>query len=386
MNLHRVLALTKKDLKKTIRQPAVLFLLLLFPLMITVVFSFAFGGIGGDNTTTFDVGLLNLDENEEYSKWSSNLIDNLSDLEVMNLYDYEDNETGQIDLQQGNIDAFIVIPRGFGASIESYWESPLNSSQWIYSIVGLYVDSGSLMATSAVPPLVNEAILKTIFGEQAITLQLPVEIGSPALIESSTLTQWDFMAPGIFAFSGIFLIMMVSETMVGERAEGLLKRLRTTPMKSSEFMVSQVLSNMVIATLQSLIVFTTAFAIGYRPATGPEGIIFAFSITTMFSLCSVGFGLIAATLSKNAEAATGISFIFIMPQMFLGTFMPLGGAAEVAGQAMPSNYVTHALTTLFLRGASITTTTIWVDFIIIAVMGILLVVAGIFLFEKYGSR
>jgi ABC-2 type transport system permease protein len=354
--------------------------------MITVVFSFAFGGMGGDNTTTFDVGLLNLDEDTENSEWSSNLVDNLTDLEVMNLCDYEDNETGQSDLQQGNIDAFIVIPRGFGASCQSYLDSPFNSSDWTNSTIGLYVDSGSLMATSAVPPLVQEAILKTIFGNQATTLQLPVEIGSPGLVESSKLTQWDMMAPGIFAFSAIFMIMMVSETMVGERAEGLLKRLRTTPMKSSEFMVSQVLSNMVIAILQASIVFTTAFAIGYRPATGPEGIVFAFSITTMFSLCSVGFGLIAATLSRNAETATGISFVFIMPQMFFGTFMPLGGVAEVAGQVLPSNYLTHALTTLFLRGASITTTVIWIDFIIVAIMGLLLVVTGIFLFEKYGTK
>jgi ABC-2 type transport system permease protein len=302
------------------------------------------------------------------------------------LYDYTDNETGQIDLQQGNIDAFIVIPIGFGDSCQSYWQSPFNSSAWTNSTVELYVDSGSLMATSAIPPLVQEAVLKTMFGKQATTLQLPVAIGSPALVESSTLTQWDFMAPGIFAFSSIFLIMIVSQTMTGERDEGLLKRLRTTPMKSSEFMVSQVLSNMAIASLQALIVFTTAFAIGYRPATGPEGILFAFLITTMFSLCCVGFGLIAATLSKTAETATGISFIFIMPQMFLGTFMPLGGAAELAGQVMPSNYVTHALTTLFLRGAPITSTIIWFDFLLITIIGILLVAVGIVLFERYGTR
>jgi ABC-2 type transport system permease protein len=242
------------------------------------------------------------------------------------------------------------------------------------------------MATSAIPPLVQEAVLKTMFGKQATTLQLPVDIGSPALVESSTLTQWDWMAPGIFAFSSIFLIMMVAQTLTVERDEGLLKRLRTTPMKSSEFMMSQVLSNMVIATLQALLVFTTAFASGYRPTTGLDGLLFAFAIITAFSLCCVGFGLIAATLSKTAEAATGISFIFIMPQMFLGTFMPLGGAAEVAGQAMPSNYVTHALTTLFLRGAPITSTAIWFDFILIAVLGIFLVIVGIVLFEKYGTR
>ena len=61
MNLRRILALTKKDLKKTTREPAVLFLLLVFPIVLTFVFGLAFGGIGGGGTTSFDVGVLNLD-------------------------------------------------------------------------------------------------------------------------------------------------------------------------------------------------------------------------------------------------------------------------------------------------------------------------------------
>jgi len=103
-------------------------------------------------------------------------------------------------------------------------------------------------------------------------------------------------------------------------------------------------------------------------------------------MVSVGFGLIAATISKSADIATGVSFIFIMPQMFFGTFMPLGGATEMIGKFMPSKYITDALTTLFLRGAPITTPVIWINLAIVSVVGFLLVAVGIILFERYGSR
>ncbi|MHA1137554.1 MAG: ABC transporter permease [Candidatus Thorarchaeota archaeon] len=386
MNLRRVIALTKKDLKKTTREPAVLFLLIVFPIVLTFVFGLAFGGIGGGTTTSFDVGLLNLDVTEPQTEWSNSFVDNLTSSEVFVIHYFDDNTTGQAALLQGNLDAFIVIPEGFGDSIKSYYGAPLDPSSWTNSSIGLYVDSGSMMAVAAVPPLVQEVLMKTIFGSDALAIGLPIEIESPALVESSTNTQWDFMAPGIFAFAAIFLTMIVAQSMTYERDEGLLKRLRTTPVSSSEYMVSQTLSNMLIAVVQVALVLASAFAIGYRPATGPAGIAFAFLISLAFSLVAVGFGLIAATVSKSADVATGISFVFIMPQMFFGTFMPLGGATEVIAKFMPSKYITDALTTLFLRGAPVTSTIIWFDLAVVSVIGIVLILMGIALFERFGSK
>ena len=386
MNLRRILALVKKDLKKTHREPAVLFLLIIFPIVLTFVFGLAFGGIGGGTTTSFDVGLLNLDVTSPQADWSDAFSDNLTASGVFVVQDYDDNVSGQAALLQGNLDAFIVIPEGFGESIVSYYDSPIDPSAWTNTTVGLYVDSGSLMAVSAVPPLVQQVLMKTIFGSEAMTIGLPIEIGSPALVESSTFTQWDFMAPGIFAFAAIFLTMIVAQSMTYERDEGLLKRLRTTPVSSADYMISQTLTYMIIAVIQVALVLASSFVIGYRPATGPAGIAFTFVIALAFSLVAVGFGLIAASISKSAEVSTGVSFMFIMPQMFFGTFMPLGGVTEIIGKFMPSKYITDALTTLFLRGAPITTPVIWFDLAIVSVVGVLLVALGIYLFERYGSR
>lgn len=386
MNLQRILALTKKELKKTVREPAVLFMLIIFPITVTFVFGLAFGGIGGGTTTSFDVGILNLDATSPQAEWSTSFISNLTASEIFVVSSFDNNESGQAALLQGNLDAFIVIPTGFGDSIASYYGSPFDPSAWDNTTIGLYVDSGSMIAVSAIPPLVRQSLMNTIFGSDATAISLPVQIGSPALIQSSTLTQWDFMAPGIFAFAAIFMTMMVAQTMTVERDEGLLRRLRTTPASSSDYMVGQTLSYMIIAVVQVALVLASSFVIGYRPESGMAGIAFTFVITLAFSLVAVGFGLISATISKSAEAATGVSFIFIMPQMFLGTFMPLGGGTEMISKFIPSKYVTDAITTLFLRGAPLSTPVIWIDLGIVTVVGFLLLAVGIILFEKFGSR
>ncbi|MFX1441324.1 MAG: ABC transporter permease, partial [Promethearchaeota archaeon] len=137
---------------------------------------------------------------------------------------------------------------------------------------------------------------------------------------------------------------------------------------------------------QVLLVFTTSYAIGYRPVTDVGGLAFAFAMLLAFSLVNVGFGMIAATISKSAEIASGVSFVFIMPQMFLGTFMPLSGGAEAIAQFMPSNYVTESLTTLFLRGASVTTLSIWTNLALVSVIGVALLLIGIALFRRFGTR
>jgi hypothetical protein len=64
----------------------------------------------------------------------------------------------------------------------------------------------------------------------------------------------------------------------------------------------------------------------------------AFVLVLLFSLSNVGFGLITASVAKSSGAATGLSFLFVLPQLFLGTFVgaSLSSTAQVAGKFVPS--------------------------------------------------
>ncbi len=386
MKVRRIAALVKKDLKMFVREPATIFLLILFPLVLTLTFGVAFGGIDTGGSSEFRIGVVNMDANSTAAEWSDSFVGNLTDLNGTAVSHYGTNETGQTDLLNGGLDALIVIPEGFGNSIDSYWDSPIDGSSWENTTIELYLDSGSMIASSAIPPMVQQVLFTTFYGEQAGSMELPIQIGSPSLVYVSDLSQWDFMAPGIFAFSALFMIMTVAMSLTVERDGGLLKRMSATPVTSSEFIVAKALAYMIVGIVQVLLVFAGSFAIGYQPNTDASGLAFAFLIVVVFTLTAVGMGLITAVVSKSADVATGVAFIFIMPQMFFGTFMPLGGLTETLGKIMPTNYVTHALTTLFLRGAPVGTLSIWIDLLIVAVVGVLMLAIGSLLFRRQTAK
>ena len=360
-------------------------MIILFPVVLTLAFGASFGAIGGNQAITHEIGVVNMDMGND--QWSEYFLGNLTGTEILKIRDYSNNETAQADLAQGNIQAILLIPKDFGQSCDSFWGAPTDPNLWMNTTVQMYLDSGSMFATQAIQPIINQVLVATVYGTQAISTPMPIKIGSPSLVETSKFTTFDYFAPGLFAFAAIFLTMTVAQSFTEDREKGLLRRINITPTTPAEFMTSQTISNMLAAIVQVSLVFTMAFLVGYRPLGNILSLVFAFIIVMIFSLCCVGFGLITAAISKSSGAATGIAFIFIMPQMFLGTFVSYGlsSAAQAVGRFVPSYYVTDALTSLFLRGAPITSPSILLDIVILSFISVVVFFLGIVLFRKYGK-
>jgi ABC-2 type transport system permease protein len=388
MNARRIGAIVRKDLTKMIREPATLFLVILFPVMLTLVFGISFGAVG-DSTQNYNIGIVDHNLNNGSLNWSECFVQNLSQNNILTLHWYSNDDSAQNSVKTGAVQAVIIIPEDFSRSCTSFIQDPLNQNRWVNTTVGLYLDSGSMIAMQVIPPPVEQSLVQTVTGPQAQSVSLPVSIGSQLLSQTQQKKMFDYMVPGLFAYGAIFLIMTVSQSFTVERGAGLLRRINTTPITASEFMVSQVITNMIMAVLQVTLIFLTAFLLGYSPLAGPFGLAMAFLIVSVFSLCCVGFGLITATLAKSAGAATGLSFVFIMPMMFLGTFvsgMSPGALSGVASRFVPSFYVTDALTSLFLRGVALSNVIILFDFAIVCICSIVVLLAGIILFRKFGNN
>jgi ABC-2 type transport system permease protein len=213
-----------------------------------------------------------------------------------------------------------------------------------------------------------------------LTITFGFAFGDPELGMSFNL-----MAPGLFAYACIFIIMTVAQSFAEFREQGLLRRLNTTPMSSTDFMFSNILSNMIISMVQVVIVFVLALLFGFRSNSDIVGILLAFLLMALFSLSSVGLGLITASVSKSAGTATGLSFIFILPQMFFGTFIPITDTTRPIAMFLPSYYATDALTSIF-SGASLTSANILIDFAFISIVSIVIIIIGILFFKKLGNK
>jgi ABC-2 type transport system permease protein len=190
------------------------------------------------------------------------------------------------------------------------------------------------------------------------------------------------VVPGLVVYAVIFLIMTVAQSFSSERK--LLKRLNTTPMTSTEFIGSQLISNMIVAIVQVVIVFALAYLLGFRPSSNIAGIILALPVTAVFALSSVGLGLITATISKNPEMGVGLSFLFILPQMFFGTFMPLSSSTQEIAKFVPSHYLFDALKSIF--EGNWMSANFYLDLFVITTVSVFIVIIGVFLFEKFGNK
>ena len=380
MKRQRVIALTKKEMKKTIREPAVLFMIFLFP----IIFVFAFGAaFSGGEQPTYKIGIVNNDQGNSVNA-SQTLLMAMSDTKILSLQRYAENSTAQNDLAQGNIQAVIIIPSDFSQSFSTYQATPNDPTAWRNITIALYIDKGSLVATQAIPPIIQQ-ILTSLIDQNQQAPASPFQLEIESLVDVKIPSAFDFMAPGMFTFASIFLIMMVSQSFTQDRENGMMKRIRITPTTPTEFMTSQVVSYMIIALAQAALLFAMMYVMGFRPTVGLSTYVFTFTLVLLFSLSNVGFGLITATLARTSGAATGIAFLFLLPQLFLGTFVgaSLSSGAQIAGKFVPSYYVTDALTSLFLRGAPITSPTVLLDTAAVSVSCIAILAVGIFLYGKY---
>ncbi|MGQ9597460.1 MAG: ABC transporter permease [Thermoproteota archaeon] len=380
MRLQRILAIVRKEFKRTICDPAILFMIFLFPVVFMLAFGLAFGAsFGNDKQTFYEVGVINMDQGPA----SQAFLAALSKTEILLPKIYGDNQTAQNDLSQSRVQVVILIPSDFSSSFASYQAAPNDPHSWVNTTITLYLDKGSLIATQVVPSIVQQIL--TVSTEQYAQVQNPFRLKVASLVEVKKLSFFEYMAPGMFTFASIYILMMVAQSFVQDRENGMMKRIRMTPITPVEFMIGQMLSYILVALVQAVLVFTTISLLGFRPDVRTPAYVFAFMIILVFSLSNIGFGLITATVSKSSGAATGISSLFLIPQLFLGTFvgMSLSSAAQVACRFVPSYYVTDALISLFLRGADVMSPAILLDFVAVSASCVAILVLGMFLYAKY---
>ena len=376
MNARRVSALMVKELKRTIREPANLFMVIVFPLLLTIAFGASFGAIGGGETK-YSVAVVNQDAGPAGAAFTSVL----THIEVLSIQNYTDPAAAQSDLKQGRLKAVLTIPTDFTDSIQSYTQSPALPSKWHNTTLGLSIDEGSMVASAAIPSIIQQSL--TTVTQVTNKVDTPITIGAPTLVEAQRISQFSYMAPGLFGYAAVFLIMLVAQALTTEREQGILRRISVTPTTVGDIFAGHIVANIILGAVQVALVFAASYMMGFRPLGGVAGVAIAFAAVLALTVTSVGLGLITAAFARNSGAATGISFVFILPLMFLGTFVP---APEYISRFVPTWYVTDALTSIFLRGAPVTSPTIINDLLTVTGASTAIIIVGVLTFRRFGKN
>lgn len=178
----------------------------------------------------------------------------------------------------------------------------------------------------------------------------------PKKLEGRRVQYSEWVLPGLIAMNIMFGSMFgVGYVIVRYRKNGVLKRLRATPLSAFQFLLAQVVSRMLLMVLTALLVLGIAMLlIGVRNQ-GSWLDLALFLMVSSVAMISVGL-LVAARISSE-EVADGVLNLMTWPMIFLsGIWFSIDDAAGwVTGiaKAMPLSHVVRGLRGILLDGTTL---------------------------------
>jgi ABC-2 type transport system permease protein len=196
------------------------------------------------------------------------------------------------------------------------------------------------------------------------------------------MTHFEYLLPGVMGYAVIYMGMMVALGLVEYRKSGLLKRVAATPVSPWSYLGSHIVANMIIATVQGLIVLLVAWLLGFDPQGGVVGLLLAALFLALLSVTAVGLGLLTAAVSKDTGTAGGLAVIYILPMMMFGALLAVfDETTRTIAKFTPNYYVSDTLSLIFHQGR-VSDPLIWQNLLILLLISLVIVVAGVQLFQR----
>lgn len=143
---------------------------------------------------------------------------------------------------------------------------------------------------------------------------------------------FDWMAPGLFVFATILVALAVTTWVAREVEGGNLERLKLSRMSTGDFLVGLLIPWASLGALQVVLLFGTAFLMGFRWQGGAGSLAVAVGVGTLSATASVALGLLLVSFVKSERQATSIGPLIIIPIAFLTeAFFPISFTPLVQG-------------------------------------------------------
>jgi len=166
----------------------------------------------------------------------------------------------------------------------------------------------------------------------------------------------DWVLPGILAINVMFSSLWgVGWVIVRYRKNGVLRRLRATPLTASEFLVAQILSRLLVVISMTLLVFAGTHLLLDFPMRGSYLVLALVFFVGAMALISMG--LVVAARVRSEELANGLLDMMAFPMMILsGVWFSMEGTnvwAQRLAELMPLSHLVDAARRIMLDGAGL---------------------------------
>jgi drug efflux transport system permease protein len=326
--LQAINSVAVKEFIHIYRDWRILVLLLILPPVFTLIFGHAFENAGASEVP----GLL---ENRDQSEPSKDFVRQLTTEKTFR-WRMANKISGRPDLLHEGVQAALVIPPGWGASLKNGDPIPLV----------LYLDGSDTNTASELEGRMQESLGEfqkkqletTVEGlpDEVLDLakKLPITVRNEFV---SAMSKWgvdtqvlynpqkrfiDYVVPGIIGLIlQLLTVTLTACTIARERESGTLYQLMVTSLRRSQIIIGKILPYLAISIL--LILFIIVVAGWHFHVEFHQHHMLAV-ICLLFLLCSLGLGVLISALSRTQTQAIQISVFFLLPVFILsGAFAPL---------------------------------------------------------------
>ncbi len=217
---------------------------------------------------------------------------------------------------------------------------------------------------------------------------VPPETRMPAEkkeIKTSAIRYIDWLFPGILAMNMMFSALWgVGYVVVRYRKNGVLKRLKVTPLTAFEYLSAQALSRIFLLMFTLTVVWTGCDLIFSFTVLGSY--IDLFLVFGLGSLSLTALGLVLASRGTSEEFTTGILNFISWPMMFLSeVWFSLEGAPQwvkSAAQIFPLTHLLKAARKIMHDGAGLADISLEIIILSLMTFAFLTIGASMFSWNK----
>ncbi len=172
----------------------------------------------------------------------------------------------------------------------------------------------------------------------------------------AALSYADWAVPGVLAMNLMFSSLWgVGWVVVRYRKNGVLRRLKATPLTPMEFLMAQILSRLLVVLSSSLVVYAGASLLLDFPMRGSY--LALALIYVAGALCMISLGLIVSSRLRTEELADGLLNLMSWPMLLLsGVWFSMEGtsaAAQLMSRLMPLTYLVEGARAVMIDGAGL---------------------------------
>lgn len=176
------------------------------------------------------------------------------------------------------------------------------------------------------------------------------------IVSGDEIRYVDWLIPGLLSMNIMFgALWGIGYVIVRYRKNGVLKRLRATPISATEFLIAQLMSRLWLIVLISTIVFLgTNFFIDFQMRGHYIDLLVVFIVG---SLCLISIGLIVASRISSEALADGLLNLLSWPMIFFSevwfSLESTNPLTQTIANLLPLTHLTKAARDIMIDGANL---------------------------------